>query len=273
MSRKIFFYCLFLLFSLPVFAQTGDQTAKNPATSVCTRPLVVGWTDYPPFQNTSPKANATMPIGLEIELLNKIGQNLGCTFTFKKIPFPRQFFDLRLGAIDLIFSNAQGNDIDKDAYSSVPYRTTTIHLFVRQNEVDKYKISTLNDLKNTQMVLGIKRGFYYGPELTAALNDPDFKSHFEESTYSIMNLKKLYYGRIDGVLMEIPVLREFEKHIEVSESTSMHPFVLYKGSVRILFSKKTMNSNIVDAFNAQIEQLQKDDTIKKLMDKFGVEEK
>jgi len=268
------------------FAQTSTNSGQSAITSesahnttpptqtsqsVCSKPLIVAWTHYPPFQISPVNfKKSKLPTGVEIDLLSEISKKTGCTFLYQDIPFTRQSVDLKAGMIDLVFSGEKDATTEAYAYFSNPYRNETIHLFVRKNETLKYQLTNLSDIKNTSIVFGVKRGFYYGPEFIKLSSEEWFNAHIEQNVQSIMNLKKLVYGRIDGVFLEPVVERELEKNSQYVSLITMHPFILYQGPVQILFNKKNVDPKIVAAFNTALDNLQKEGKIKAILEKYKV---
>lgn len=252
-------------------ASAMAPVAKAAPNPLCPKPLLVGWTGYAPFQITVDHGKAP-PSGLEMDLLKAIGEKIGCRFAYQETPAARQIGDLKQNNIQLLFSPQKTDQTSEYAYFSHPYRKMSIHLVVRKGEEAKYNLTTLEDLKNSSFVIGVKQGIYYGPEFEKLVTEKWFQSHIEFNVTSTMNIKKLAYGRLDALFLEPSVERELTKKLNVSSLLSVHPFTVYSGSVYILFSKKSVTPALVDVFNVALDAMEKNGEIKALMTKYNVEQ-
>lgn len=266
------FFVILLSFSLchanTLVAPVTSEKQANKSNPLCPKPLIVGWTGYPPFQINRHKNS---PAGLEIELLHAIGNKIGCEFTYRETSAARQQWDLKQDIVDLVFSPQKTDKTAEYAYFSNPYRNMNIHLVVRKGEEAKYNLTSLEDLQNSSSVIGVKQGIYYGPEFEKLSTQEWFKSHIEYNVTSTMNIKKLAYGRLDVLFLEPVVQQELAKKLDVGSLISVHPFVLYNGPVYILFNKKSISPALIEAFNQALNAMEKNGEIQALMTKYGVE--
>lgn len=267
--RVILFFSALIFFPITSLAQAPNTTQTPPQNSLCPRPLNVGWSEYPPFQGFTNTENNSQPTGADAALLEMIGNALGCHFQYHQTPPVRQIQDLKAGTLDLIFSNLPTNKIQDFAIASTPYRTQSFYLFVRKNETQRYDIKKLDDLKGTSFLLAVRRGFYYGSDFEKASTESWFSTNVEENSESLMNIKKLIYGRVDGIILEKPVEISVAKQTLYHQQIELHPFILFSGPENILFNKQNVSPAFINAFNEQMKQLQANGKIQEILTKYN----
>ena len=212
MKIKIFCLGIFLTLSLPVFASNAVQNG------LCPKPLKIGWRENPPFKIEDPNHDSNNVMGIDIELLRLMANDVGCEVKFINAPWARQLEGLKTGDIDVVSSASKTPERAQYAYFLSPYIRDTNALFMTVENVKKYqgKINKFDDIMALPgFILGVTKGNYYGKEFATAMQNPKFKNMVKEIKSDDDAVIKGSLGEVTGFLGDVVVTFEIAKKLNI----------------------------------------------------------
>lgn len=228
--------------------------------------LSVGWEPYRPFSYQDQDGTAT---GVDLELMKLLGREIGCTVTFKQLPWTRHLLELEAGLVDVATSVRKNPEREGYGWFSDPYRENRVAIYVRRGEAGRYTLDSLAAIAKTGFKLGIVDGYYYGAEFEALLKDPAFARQVESTVDNATNIRKLIYGRLDGVLAEdLDVLQAEARALGLYERLESYPLAIPGSQFHLLFSKKSVAPATVAAVNASLAGIKADGRLQQLLERF-----
>jgi polar amino acid transport system substrate-binding protein len=214
--------------------------------------LRVGFEQWEPFQFKDHNGNFA---GLDLEVVKVALEESGCKANFIETSWQRLMVSIENGSMDVAMGASKAPEREKYAYFSIPYRDETYALFLRKNDSDKYHIQKLDDLVENRLRFGIVRGYYYGEPFNEAMKNPRFKDLVEEAKDDDTNIRKLKTGRIQGCFIDpytgVTKLKEMDLLNEIVKSH----FVVESGKIHAMFSKQSVSSDRVKAFDNGLQGL------------------
>lgn len=248
-----------LLHVLAIFA----FTLTTHAYSECT--IRAGWEPWEPYQSKDSNGNF---VGLDLEVTRAALEEAGCKTDFMRIAWQRLLTSVEDGSMDVAMGASKSPEREKYAYFSIPYRDESYAFFVRKEDRIKYKITKLDDLVEKNLRFGIVKGYFYGEQFNEAMKNPAFKKLVEEVKDDNTNIKKLNYGRIQGLFMDpyagIVQLREMDLSNQIVNSS----FAVKSGKIHTMFSKKSVSPDVVQRFNDGLQKLESSARLDKIIKKY-----
>lgn len=229
--------------------------------------LSVGWEPYGTRIYVDEAGAVT---GSDIELMRTLAQEIGCTITFKQLPWTRHLLELQAGHIDVATSVRWTAERETFGWFSDVYRHDEMALYVLRGTVGNYRLTGLAALPETGFKLGVISGYYYGPEFEALMADPAFARQVEAASDYATNLRKLIHGRIDGVLADdVTVVIAVAKALGLHERLEQHPLPIPGNTSHLLFSKKSVAPALVAAVNARLASMKSDGRLQRILGQYA----
>lgn len=260
-SRFVLLSCLMILLT---------HTAWLKAE--CKKELVNGWgQEWAPFL----MGTYDQPAGLDIEILDAVIKETGCTWrnTELEIPWKRHLKWLKLGEIDIATGASWTQERAEYAYFTKAYRSENVALFVRKEDIKKYEQYSLLELADVLTSIGVEFGNTYGPEMGALLVKMGEK--VQRVNGNKQNILKLLGGRIDGYIGHLPFDAMLIKNKGHEAAIGYLPVSLINaGDIHIMISKLANSKEVYEAIEAALEKIKANGTydkiIKKYSEKYGV---
>lgn len=207
--------------------------------------------EYPPkFIKTS----SGEWIGHDVDVIQKIGEQVNCRIHFVEVPWARALVLLEQNEIDAVMNVSLTPERAEKFYFSNAYDVEKMTLIVR-NEYTKL-INELHDLTNIEGKVAIERGVYLGEEFKVALeNDALFASKILMVTGNDQKIALLKRGRVFGVFEDLVMAKYHqEKNSWFAEFTIL-PLVINENYTYIALSKKNITPALFAKINQAIDQL------------------
>ncbi len=231
-------------------------THSHYVLAECENTLIVGWTNWKPYQYMGPKGEVK---GLDVDLLKAVFQDQKCEITFEDAPWARLIYWLERGVIDMLPGASKTKKRETFSYFSDAYRVETVALYVRKDET--FPIKKLEDIMNLPFLLGVERDAFYGKEYAALTENPAFKKNLEISNDNDSIYRKLVAKRIDGFLGQTVSTEKNLATLSILDKIERHPMPLINtGNIHVMFSKKKTPKSIVTMFNNGIAKLKANGT-------------
>ncbi len=204
--------------------------------------------------------------GFDIEFAKRLALFLNARITFQSIEYPAIVAAAAAGKIDLLIANLNATEERrKIMLFSDPYVDSEVSFLVRKDRLPvrpSGRITQISQLAGKKV--GVQTGTTYENVLKTAVPKA-IPSYFTTFTDQIEAVKT---GRIAGFLVDEVVARGM---VRETSGLSYIPQWLYTNEYAFAFSKKS--SELQKQVNTVLEQMKKDQTIKKLEDKwFGADE-
>lgn len=228
--------------------------------------LRVGWEPYAVY--TFQDADGE-PSGADIELIEALGQELGCELTFEELPWARVLHELEIGSLDVASSASQTPEREVYARFSRRYRQSEMAVYVRRGEAKRHDFETLAALAASDFKLGIITGYHYGDEFAALMEDPTFAGQVDPAVDYRTNIRKLLHGRIDGYLVEdVGVLVAEAEALAVLDQLERLKIRLPAEPLHLMFSSKSVDPALIEAIDAALLRMEQDGRLGLILNKY-----
>lgn len=227
-------------------------TTDKALASACDRQIIIRVSeDYLPFSRLDNKGRLQ---GIDVTFIRRIFTEIGCPYRFVAVPFKRAIVEISRGNIDMMPFASITPERSEFAWFSVPYRNETAGLVVRRDRLEKYRISSMEDVVRLGLHLGHEQTSYRGEVFNEFLKRPEARNHVYFITSTSQGIKMLVAGRIDA-LVEMPAATlAMAADMGVSDQLAEHPFRLMSEPVHFMYSKKTVSQDLIDRLNKAIQQ-------------------
>jgi polar amino acid transport system substrate-binding protein len=243
---------LLLLLSICIF--TRPVSAKS---------LSVGWELWYPFQYYDKEKRLA---GLDFDIFNAIVKQAKFNVSYTEIPWKRHLHEIKVGKIDIAMGAFKTKNRETFSYFTAPYRMETVKLFVLAGMSKQIKLPSLQDLVNSDFMLGVESGYFYGDDYQELLKKDEFRDHISEVTDLEENISHLFKGHIDGFLANPVTMKAFADKYKLHNEFEQHPLDIYHSSVHLILSKKSTSLAMLKRFNNAIAELTKSGKIKEILE-------
>lgn len=246
-----------LMHGLSVFAIDKGQVSSEPCPmSLKRNHLVNGWYLWEPYQFNKVTSGGLVVAGLDTEILKKLSSEIGVIIDSQKVDWGEHQTFLRDGKIDVAVAATYTDERAKYAYFSEPYRFEENSLFISEASGKKLDFNSNAELfaqiRLQNFKLGVTNGFAYAsPELNLFINDKANKDIIFSYENDIEALKAVISGDIDGFVTDRMVGAAAVVKQKASSFVDELPLE-GKTPVHLMFSKKTVSTDVVDKFNQEI---------------------
>lgn len=250
---------LALVASVFAVVSCSDDKAQSPAskgkqvnvapTSSCV--IQYGWESRQPYQFFENKEMK----GIDVQIMQTAASKAGCELSFVEKPWGELLEMVESGKVDILAGATQTAERAEYANFSEPYRKESFSLFVSNDSgFDSSKIQEFLSLGNR---IGVSNGYFYGEEVDALMEHPQYKSLFRSAKKNEQNFYNVQYGQVDGVLAD-PVegnyiLKRKGLTSQIKESSINIP----ADSVSFMFSKKSKNADKLKAIADAVSEMVK----------------
>ncbi|MDO9182203.1 MAG: transporter substrate-binding domain-containing protein [Bacteriovorax sp.] len=218
----------------------------------------IGWEPWVPYQV---KQASGQPVGLDVELLQAVLTNTGCTPKFIELPWARQLVESEIGSIDIVMGASKSPERKKYANFSLGYRNEISTLFVKVGSGSDIK--KVSDLATTKLKLGAVKGNLYSPEIDAMISKFDASANNDET-----NLKKFLANRIDGFIADRYTGTNLIKEAHASGQIIQHPLNISTSEVYFMVSKKSKVTDLTNKLSASIKKLKANKALTNIIHKY-----
>lgn len=255
---------------LGIFLSFGNVSAAQNLDG--SEPLKIGYYERNPFQH---RTEDNMVEGLDIDLISSIMDEAGLQYRFVSVPWKRILHMLSLGTLDIAMSAAILPERQKYAhFSNEVFRLGQNALFVRTDDFDKFStINQLSDLKNIDFKLGVVRGIAYSYEYEALLKEEWFQSRLVTVDTKTRPIELLLRNRVDGYLDSDfgGRYRIIQDNKQNQVKRLIHLMKAEDSKGYLMFSKKTVNLDLVSKIDAVMAKLKANGQYEKIFSKYQLD--
>ena len=244
-----------------------EEKPKAEAVSILNKcKLNMGWDPWEPYQYLSVENQVR---GLEIDLVGAIAKEAGCELNFVQKNWMNLLNGIRNGSIDLLGGATKTEAREQFAYFSDNYRSESFILYVRTGESEKYSGKSLKELLSEGFKLGVTQDYIYGEQVSKLQDDPALGANFVSVPTTEVNYFNLIQNNINGFLEDPFVAAYTIRRKGLQDEIQTHPLEIHSGDVSIMFSKKSVSEETVNAFNAALAKLKQDGRYQKILNKYS----
>lgn len=183
--------------------------ATSHAHASCGATLVVVADEWCPH-NCQPD---TEEPGYAIELLVKVFAEHGIKVKYVVMPWKRALESVRIGIVDAA-TGAMPDEAPDLWLAEMEHGWNDVGFFTKSPQ---WKYTGKKSLKG--MMFGVAAGYSYGRTIDDMIKSGEIKTEAVSSTAPLeSNMRKLKYGRLDGVIAEKSVFEYTAKRIKMSET-------------------------------------------------------
>lgn len=236
---------------LIVFGVQTHPGFAEPLTA-CKRPLTVRASDaYAPFSMKNIDGSA---VGLDNTFIARVLESIGCKYRFVFMPWKRSLYEVGSGGIDILPSASFTLERAEYGLFSRPYRNDVSGFLVRRGDARKFLLTGLDDLMKYDLRIGHIRGAYRGKKFEKFMSDPANEQHVVDVPHASIGINLLINRRID-ILLGIPMASYAQAQMrDLDDLVEIHPFVLGKEPVRLMYSRQTMSKELVRRLDDAIDR-------------------
>jgi polar amino acid transport system substrate-binding protein len=234
-----------------------------PVFSIEKKSFSIGWDPWMPYQHIDKNNRLT---GLDIELIQSIFSDMGCTLEYKQVPWKQLLPAVKRGQISLAAGASKSLERMAYAYFSNAYRIEAVVLFVRKGETKAIK--HISDIIGSDLKIGILKGNYYGQTFEKLMKNKNFKEHIQLVSADQINITKTLNKRIDGFLCDKYAGISEINRIGAFNRFDIHPNPISSSDIHLMFSKKTCKPIDVNRFNDSLKKLKKNGTLNQIIHKY-----
>jgi polar amino acid transport system substrate-binding protein len=225
----------------------------------------VGWELWYPYQYHNNKQEL---VGLDFDVFNAIIKESKLKVIFTELPWKRHLQYIKTGKMDMAMGSSHTTEREKTAYFSLPYRLEKVNLFVRKGTIDKISLNTLSDLSNSDYMIGVEGGYFYGEEYKKLITTKEFYTRINDVIDLEQNVELLLNGHIDGLLADPVTMKAFSEKYSLQGEFEMHPLKIYQDSIHIMLSRKSCSIETLNRINKAIVKLKTNGELHRIINRW-----
>jgi len=225
---------------------------NNVAHANNSKNYAVGWELWYPYQYHNKERQL---VGLDFDIFNAIIKEANIEVTFTELPWKRHLQYIKTGEMDMAMGSSYTAEREKTAYFSIPYRKEKVNLFVKKGTVNKIIIKSLADLSNTNYLIGVEGGYYYGEQYQQLITSKEFQTHINDVIDLEENVELLFKGHIDGFLVDPVTMKAFSEKYSLEGEFEIHPLEIYQDNIHIMLSRQSCKVEMLAKINKAITKL------------------
>lgn len=277
-SRLLFALVLVITFSScePTKTEQDKETAKVVEPSASTTPLptpersicefTLGFDAWEPYQYADVGGVVS---GLDIELIEAVVDAMDCKLVYQQGSWVELLKALRQGDVDILLGASKTAAREKFALFSDPYRMEEFSLYIRKDDNTTAKYQTLKEFVQNQSKIGLVDDYFYGPEVTAMLEDPSTSEYFVGGIMGEMNVARLLDGDIDGFIEDSFVGASLIRRKALSNYIVAHGITIETGNAYVMFSQKSVTQEQLEVFNQHLADVKSSDIYQQVLSKYA----
>jgi len=221
---------------------------------------------WPPYVFSKPNS---APTGLDLELTQAIFREAGCALQLMpELPTARRQRQFEQGSLDVLLAASDTAERRKIARFSIPYRTESVSLFVRSEQLPRYQqLRGLDGLLAMQVSLLAPKVGWYGAAYAKLQPQLLASGHLSTFLNFQQGLHMLEAGRADLILGDTAALR-YEAR-ELGLAISALPLTVLRAPVHLMLNKSTTTAEDLELINAAIMRLEKQGVLAEIRNRYG----
>ncbi len=227
--------------------------------------LTLGWDPWEPYHYLDPRGQVS---GLDIELVEAAAEKIDCEIEYRQANFARLLSMVREGDVDIVPGATVSEARKEYAHFSEPYREEYVNLWVRAAEQADLKGRTLEDMLRAERRIGVTEGFVYGDEVEEVLNKEEYRDLIINARLTEINLMRLIDHDLGGFLADPFVINSIQRRLGIEGEISALGDPVRQGTVSLMFSLESVDSDIRERFDGALAELREDGTKERILERY-----
>lgn len=232
------------------------------AFNLFAEPLSVGWELWYPYQFRNDKQEL---VGLDLDIFNAVMKQANLEVNYTELPWKRHLNYIHSGEMDLAMGASLTAEREEYAYFTEPYRLETVKLYVKKGMVNKIQLGSLDDLIESNYMIGVEGGYHYGKRYHELMLRSDFQQHISEVLDVEQNVDLVIKGHLDGFLVDPVTLKAFVEKYKMHDEFEQHPLEIYHSDIHIMLSKKSTSPRLLPKLNKAIQTLRENGVLAEII--------
>lgn len=203
--------------------------------------------------------------GVDHALVEEASRRMGCAVTWEQVPRKRSLVLLQEGLVDAVAGLGVTSERREIGHFSRPLREGRNVLLVRKGEAGRFPATRLADLAGQDFRLGAIAGARHSEEVDRFLDDPRMADRVVGVPNSESALTMLARGRLDGYVDGAEVARRLVARLGLADMVEAHPLRLEGATAHVLFSRVSVDPELVARFDAALATMEADGTAARLV--------
>ncbi len=228
------------------------------------RVLRVGWDNTSPLPSIVPGhgANTYTQGGMDFYMINAVTGQLGWRVEWVPGTWAKLLADLKSGKIDALAQATKTSQREAFAYFSIPYFDTTYATFTRRDHMSQTPSSgraptleaLLKDTERGALKIGLIKGYAYPGAIQTIIDNADVRrvefGSEHQALRGVTNRDVDWYvaNMLDGAVV-------MQRDAHLSRLLHMEPLKSVHAYSHVMFSRATVTSPEVEAFNTSLKAL------------------
>jgi polar amino acid transport system substrate-binding protein len=176
--------------------------------------------------------------------------------------------ELEAGRVDMVPGVLPRPERERFARFSLPGVRTRNLVFLRSDLDPGLRIATLDELRASDLRVGVERGTAYRDDLKARLARPGMERRLEEASSLTGLLRMLQMQRIDAFVADEYSAAFQAQQLGLASAIRASALVIDNDAPVFAFSRRSVAPDVVERFNAALEALRRDGSLKRLESQF-----
>lgn len=259
-SKLISCSALFLLVACGSEDNSEQEQAVNNAKRDCN--LKMGWESRAPYQY---ERNGEIT-GIDVQIFKQAADKVNCDVSFVEKTWAELLTDLEKGEVDVLAGATVTPARESFASFSAPYRDESFTLFIRSSS--NYDGNTLTGFLSRSQKVGITSDYFYGEEVYALMNHPQYSSLFIDSKSGEQSFFNILYSEIDGVLADPVEGHYIIKRKRLGDQIKASNVHIPSDSVAFMFSKKSVKEQQLNNLQQAIKDMVDNNQVQPIISNF-----
>lgn len=253
--------------TVPDVASTVGNDVETPSASEPSEcSLKIGFDVWEPYQYLDVD---NIVRGLDVEVVSAVTKDMNCSVEFVQGTWVTLLEKLRSGNVDMLLGASKTQEREKFAFFSVPYRTEEFTLYIRLDDPKREAYKDIEAFIEHGSKIGVVSDYYYGPGITAMLDNEDTAKHFVFGIMGELNIARLLDMDIDGFLEDSFVGASLIRRKALGEYIVAHDFTVHTGDIYVMFSRASFDDQKLATFNQAMEAFKASSAYNEIVFKYG----
>jgi polar amino acid transport system substrate-binding protein len=279
---KLYQLVLFVLASFALIACSPEQsTSKSSASSEADSQQVksmamdkampecsvrLGFDVWEPYQYVDVDGQIR---GADVEVIGHILSKMNCEVEYLQGTWVSLLEDIQKGNVDMLLGASRTEAREQFAMFSAPYRMEEFTLYIRKDDEIRANYQDITDFIENGSKIGVVGDYYYGPRISALLDGEMTSDNFVTGIMGELNIARLLDLDIDGFLEDSFVGASMLRRKGLGSYIVAHSFTVNTGDIFVMFSKDSVEPEMVTKFNQHLQTFKNSGEYEKIMAKYS----
>jgi polar amino acid transport system substrate-binding protein len=210
-------------------------------------------------------------IGVMPDALREVFRRMDCKVEFLSLPWARGLAMLKAGALTAVPGATRVAEREEYAYYSAEFSSDSALLYLRREDATRWRFTTLADLRDAPITVGVGINTIYSGEYGRLLQDPVFRSRLVPVGKTASMWKMLEAHRLDGVIAERLSAQRQLREAGLEDAVVPYAHLTIFEPAFVMFSKKAVSPEFVARFDATLAGFESDGSLAVVRRRYGAD--